>query len=61
MIREKGMRIAESTFNITNWIFYNISASDTTSFVDAGINTIVYLIKHYLLKLNVTIYGDKCG
>ena len=44
MISEKGMRIAESTFNITNCIFYNISASDTTSFVDAGINTIAYMI-----------------
>ena len=43
MIREKGIRIAESTINITDWTFYNISASDTTSFVDAGINTIVYL------------------
>ena len=44
VISEKGMRIAESTFNITNCIFYNISASDTTSFIDISINTATYIM-----------------
>ena len=44
VISEKGMRIAESIFNITNCIFYNISASDTTSFIDISINTATYIM-----------------
>ena len=42
--KDKGIRLSQATINITDSTFYNISVSDATSFVFAGIGAIAYMI-----------------
>ena len=41
---ENNLRLAESVINITHSTIYNISTTDITNFVYAGVNTIVYIV-----------------
>ena len=43
-IQEKGMRMSQAIVNITDCTFYNISTSDYSAFIFAGVNSEIYIV-----------------